>query len=236
MSDKKRETFISKLKGKEKEEFYRKQRLAIQERKEARLKLHKEAEKKAKEILPEILAAKIIEETHGENFRPTMDTVVKLRSLVGKGMSLNDIRKRYFSSVSQAHWDKVTRWMFKDTVPNAEALGIDIFKTQLNYKKQLKKRIRDLKREIRSYKLSEKAVPTKLHMLIAEAEEKIYRIEMDVADSLKNLEVVGDKARNTAINIHMATPRPKKKEDDDDNEIIEVKDVERVSLSDLTGD
>lgn len=211
----------------QKEAHYEKIRQAHARGKAERQALQVKAQAEAERLLPQILAHQIIESLHGDNFSPSIETVGKLRALVESGLTLQEMRSKHFASVEQKVWEKITRFMFKDSVAHAEDLGIDILHSRRKYIGELESRIRSVNKEIKRLKKEGKPIPASLYTLKAQAQDRKFEISLEMSETLHKLGVVGDKAKAAQINIHMNTPRPKS------DAAIDV--TPKVSLADLVG-
>lgn len=205
----KRETYITRLSPEEKKLHYAKMAAGIRDNAVKKRKLLSDAAKEAQVLLPKLIAERIIEETVGENFNPSMETITKLRSFINSGISLTDMRRKFFSSVDQKTWDKLTRFMFKDAIPNTESLGIDIIKVQQTFIKSLESRKKDLLKEIKGLKKANRVIGPDYYRLLSGIEQKLYETQISFGEHLTNtLEVVGDKVKAATINLNFGTPRP----------------------------
>lgn len=200
--------FYANMTAEEKAAHYEKVKQATRERHARKRQALLEATEEAKTLLPQILAHKIIEETHGPEFNPSLETIERLRMMLEQGLSVKEMRTKFFKEVPQATWEKMTRFMFKDEVAHAEDLGMNLSNARRSYIKTLEKRIKTLRKEIKLYKKEKKPITSLLSQLHS-AEDRKFTLEMEFNENLHKLGIVGDKAKAASINIHMNVPRPK---------------------------
>lgn len=259
---KKKETFISKLSGEEKEAYYKRLRQNNVKKWAEKRELKKKAAIKAKALLPDLLveqllAKQIMEETKGENFQPTLGTIQKLREIVASGTTLAEARKKYFSTLSKSYWEKLTRFLFQDAIPNAEAHGIDIIGSRMKYIRsqknliaELEKQNRNIKKEIKELKKNKKdakadgeqasilaqfekslssanVLYAKNLHQISNIREKVLTMELEVGEGMKKMDLIGDKQKAANVSIHFSTPRPKS------DDAVDVTPKDTIRLEDL---
>ena len=177
--------------------------------KEKREKL--EAAKRAAEaLLPHVLAEQMKNEIEGKDFKPSPETINRLRALVDKGLTLKQLKDDYFKDVDNVVWQKIVRFLFQDQVANAEDLALRLIESQKRLLKELGKQLKDIKKQKREQMKQKKDI-SGLSRLQLQLTEKIFQLQVNVNEAMLNLGVVGEKQKAASINIHMSVPRPEKK-------------------------
>lgn len=170
-------------------------------------KLKMSAEEKAREMLPELLARDMIAEKTGE-FRPSEETLMKLRDLISKGYTVEQMRSGPFRGLEQKVWDSIIKHLFKNHVGQIEDLGITLIQSRKLAMSRLQKRARMIRKEMKEWKKSGKRVPPKLFSELGACEDKIHSIEVELTKTLYQVEAVGEKAKAPSITLNFGTPRP----------------------------
>jgi hypothetical protein len=242
-STEKRETFIDKLSGDEKKKFYERNARLKREKKNEKANTFKEARK----LVPRVLAEQLAEEMVGGNFRPSNQTIAKLKKILSSGYTLEEAKKKFFTEVSQKHWGSITVWLFKESVPNKEAVGFDIVNSRMLYIKSQQRVVKDLEKQTRSLKKDVKAMRLEVSdmksftagdeqmekdrakevsslygsiersnieinvnlMRIAKVRKDILKLEIEVAEGMKKVDLIGERSAAASINIHNHIERPK---------------------------
>ncbi len=182
-----------------------KRRAKLEEKK----KLRMSAEEKAKELLPELIAKDYI---RSADWRPSDNMLQKLRELVGKGYSIDDMRNGPFRDLDEKTWSSVIKHLFKDQVGQIEALGISLLQSRKEALARCKKRARMIKKEMRVFKTQGKPVPPKYFTELGAVEDKQHAIEVELMKTLHHVEAVGEKSKAASITMNFSTPRPKPSE------------------------
>lgn len=172
-----------------------------------------EATEKAKEMLPEIIAQQMLLEDNPE-YKPSSDMIGKLRTLMDKGYTVEQMRQGAFRQLSDKSWQKLLKFLFKDHIAQVEDVGLELITKKKQMVSMLKKRVRIIKKELRAYKAEKKFVPPALLKVLGETEDKLMEIELDMANTLHKIGAVGEKSKAASINIYTSTPRPRKPEDE----------------------
>lgn len=187
---------------------------ARKEKAEIRKEMKAKAQKEAEEMVPMMLAEQIKNEIDGRNFKPSVETLEKLRSIVDKGMTVKEIRKKYFAGIEPTVWDKIVKMLFRDQVANAEQLGIQVLNSQQAHMKVLEKQLRSLKSEKRRLKKEKQTIPPAMFSMENKLSEQIFQLQIDVNQAMLSLGVVGEKqkAGGVNVNVNFARPAPAEKE------------------------
>jgi hypothetical protein len=210
MSDlKKRPAYLDTLSPEERAAHIKKMQLARVEARTKKLQENNELQKKAMEILPEIVAQSILRESLDENWEPAHEMVEKFRLLTEKGYTIDELRAGHFKSIDNKTWDKLIRALFKNHVPQLESLGIDIISSRQKAVKMLKRRAGMIRREMKRYRDNNKATPPALFRELSNVEDRLHDVEIELAQVLNRIGLVGDKSKSSAIHVHINTPRPK---------------------------
>jgi len=200
----KRETFISKLGPEERKEFYARNARLMREKAEENRKAKIALKKQAEELQPMILAQQIMEQTSGDNFNPTVETILKLREIVQSGISLAEARQKYFRTITDKYWGKLTTMMFKDSVPNSEALGIDIIKARTDFIKASRNQIKQIEKQNVSLKKEIKLSKKDLRALRLASLETLPDTDKKILEKKEN-SLLSSIAGNNALyaqNLH----------------------------------
>lgn len=203
--------FYNKMTPEERKAFYIQAEEKRRLRRERNTKVLNEARQKAKDILPELLAQELLM-SNDQDYTPRGETLEKLRGLLDAGLTMEEMRKKHFHSMSDAGWEKLTKFLFKHHIHHAEDLGLDIITVRNRHRQILKTRIREIERDLKLLRKQEKIPPLGLRQMKAEAEAELMKLEMDVAKNLHGIGVVGDKAKAASIHVHLSTPRPSQKD------------------------
>jgi len=169
-----------------------------------------EVEKKAQALLPVMFAEQLKSQIDGRDFSPNQETIQRLRFLMDRGMTIKEMRGKYFSDIEQAIWDKILKFLFRDQVANTEELALSILNSQQKLLKDMERQLKSVKREVRGYKKRKDSIPMLVLGMELKLSEKIYALKVNVSEAMLNLGVVGEKQKNASINIHMSVPRPEK--------------------------
>lgn len=73
----------------------------------------------------------------------------------------------------------------------------------------LKRRAGMVKKEMKRYRDKEKYIPPALFRELSHVEDRLHDVEIELAQVLTKIGVVGDKNKQGSINLHIHTPRPK---------------------------
>jgi hypothetical protein len=179
---------------------------------EMRRKQKEEILAKAQALVPNLLAEEIKNQITGRDFKPSIEVTEKLRALVDQGVTLKEMRSKYFREIDQSVWDKIVKYIFRDQVVNAEDLAIRLLQSQQTYLKALRKQLKGVAKEKRICKKEKRQVSPNLMRLELSLSERIFQLESDISTAMLNLGVVGDKQKAGIVNIHMNIPRPVKQE------------------------
>jgi hypothetical protein len=179
---------------------------------ERRRKQKEEILAKAQALVPNLLAEEIKNQITGRDFKPSIEVTEKLRALVDQGVTLKEMRSKYFREIDQSVWDKIVKYIFRDQVVNAEDLAIRLLQSQQTYLKALRKQLKGVAKEKRICKKEKRQVSPNLMRLELSLSERIFQLESDISTAMLNLGVVGDKQKAGIVNIHMNIPRPVKQE------------------------
>jgi len=201
--------WLQNLTPEQKIEHYKKLRAAQQEAAVKRMQLKNETNAKAMELLPEMVANSILQEANDGNWEPPHEIIEKVRLLTDKGYTIDEMRQGHFKTVDSKIWDKVIRGLFKNHVPQLESLGIDIITSRQKAVRMLRRRAGMIKREMKSYREEKKHTPPALFRELSNVEDRLHDVEIELAQVLNRIGLVGDKNKSSAIHIHMSTPRPK---------------------------
>lgn len=168
---------------------------------------------KAQELLPELMAQDILK-AETDNYTPSQGTIDKLKSLQDSGLNFEQIRKKYFSQVSDSGWHKLTKFVFKSQIEQPEDLGLDLISAKKKHLGMLDRRVKMLKKELKQLRKAKKegksllTSTNELMKMLAVAEDKFMEMEMDFAKTLHSIGAVGSKVKSASIHIHSSIPRP----------------------------
>lgn len=213
--------------------FYRRNGEIARERTEQRKREREQAEREAKQLLPKLLAEQMSQDIaakeNDRDYVPNRETLTKLRSFMESGLTIEEMRSQYFGGLTEKSWQRLMKFLFKDSVGQVEDLGLEILSVKKKHLTKLDSRARQLRKEIRAYKLEKKHAPPALYKLLSETENEALKIEMDVSKVLHSLGAVGEKASAPTMHLHFSTPRPK-----DDGKEVKGETVEIPTLDSLT--
>lgn len=202
MSPEERKAFFERILEK------RKATMAARKAKESELRV------KAEEMAPIILAQEIIREGN-ENQRPPQAVIEKLKGLLSEGMTLDEMRKKIFPNSGEKAWNNLTKWLFQDHAPNAEALGLDILSVRRRAMRNTKAYLREIRREIKITKDEAKKKGKRYEILglldrKRQAEKDLANMELDIAKVLHTVGAVGSKAKGGGggVTLNFSIPRP----------------------------
>jgi hypothetical protein len=170
--------------------------------------LRKEAEK----MVPRLFAEDLKSEIEGNDWKPSEETRQKLSLLVDQGLTIKELRLKYFSGVSQIVWDKIIRDLFKRQVANEDDLGLRLLQSQQVHLKALQQQLRSVQKDSKQHRKNKEPVPHSLRKMELDLTERIYQLNISVSEAMLKLGVVGEKQKAANINIHMNIERPKAKE------------------------
>lgn len=174
------------------------------------------AKEKAKSLLPELIAADLLL-AEGENYTPRQSTIDKIKSILKDNpkLTMEDMRKRYFSAMSDRGWEKLTKALFKSHLSHVEDLGLEILQVKKDAIRVLEKRIRMLNKEIKNARKYQKAnnlqirAPSSVLEFLVDCEKELLKIKLDVSKAIHSVGAVGEKNKTSgAIHIHTTIPRP----------------------------
>lgn len=210
------ENFFSKMTPEEIKEFHaqagRKRAVILARKREEKAEMLK----KAKELVPEMMAYDLAaEEYDRENWVPKQETIDKIKFLMTKNFTIEEMRVKFFSKLKDETWHKLMKYVFKSHVSQSEDLGAELVKAKDKSVKMIKARIRDIKKEVKEFRKGNpgKLVPTSLRALLAADENRLADLTMDYAKTLVQVGAVGEKSKSPSLHIHMGNvPRPEKKE------------------------
>lgn len=182
---------------------------------EAKKAKQREMHAKAEELVPEVLAYDIASrELKNDSWIPKQETIDKIKLLLKKNFSIEEMRTKYFRGVSDETWHKVMKYVFKSQASQPEDLGAQIFQAKQRAVSELKKQVSLINKQIKEYKKERetKIIPQYLLKAKSELTMKLVEVETDVARTFHNIGAVGDKSKSPSIHVHVATPRPTKQE------------------------
>jgi predicted DNA-binding protein YlxM (UPF0122 family) len=168
---------------------------------------------KAKSLLPEVLAYDLAHEEMGkENYVPKQEVIDKLKVMLSKNLTIEQVRSRYFPQIKDDAWHKLMKFVFKSQVSQSEDLGAQIVKVKTEAIKRIKQRLRMYKKEIKVYKAEKntRLTPVSLLTLVKDSENELMAIELDVSTTLFRVGAVGEKSKSPSLHLHVTTPRPTK--------------------------
>lgn len=206
--------YFKNMSPEEKKAWYAEQAEKRKKTLAAKAEAMRTAREKAKAMLPELLAQDMLM-AEQDNYHPRQETLDKLRGLINSGLTMEQMRSQYFKGMTDKGWEKLTKFLFKSHHVNAETIGLDILSVKQQLMKTLKARVKSYKREIKTYREENKGkkgrsrfVPISLMNMLAQAEDELFRVEMDYAKAVQHLGVVGDKSKTPSVVIHTTVPRP----------------------------
>ena len=173
---------------------------------EEKRKLKMSAEEKARELLPELIAKDMI---RAADWKPSDEMLQKLRGLVEKGYSIDDMRNGPFRNLDDKSWQSIVKHMFKDQVGQIEALGVSLLQSRKEALARCKKRARAIRKEMKFFKKTNKPIPPKYFTELASAEDKLHAIEVELMKTLHHVEAVGEKSKAASITVNLNTSRPR---------------------------
>lgn len=188
---------------------------------------------KAEQMLPEVLAQDLLL-LDNDQYTPRPEVLSKIKDLMDSGLSMEQLRKKHFSSMSEKGWDRLTKHLFKGYVATREDLGVRLAQSQEKHLASLEKHIKMIRKEIKlakkwsQEKYGNSKAPVSLieQLTIALKEHREY----DMAWSKTVTQVAMDTGKtktSASIHIHTSIPRPKPAEKE-----IEAK---ATRLDDLIG-
>lgn len=210
------QVFFSKMTPEELTEWYK---VNAAKRKEtmARKRAEKLAlQEKAKSMLPEVLALEIANsEIQKDSFIPKQETIDKLKLMISKSMSTEELRSKHFPRISDQTWHRLMKFVFKSQVSGPEDLGAELMRAKSNQLTRLKKALRGIKKQMKFYTIEtgKKTLPAYLLQMERDYLKEIMELEMDVPKVLAQIEAVGEKSKSPSLHLHMKTPRPPKEDE-----------------------
>jgi len=207
--------FLNNLTEEQKLEHYKKSAIKRKETYKKKHAAQEELRERARTLLPELVAAEILaDEVKDANWIPKQDTIDKLKSLMTKNMTTDQMRAKYFKNIKDDTWHKLMKFAFRSSVTHVEDIGNAVFQARETNHKRLEKSLKEIEQQIRYYKKEKgtKIIPAYLldskHKLIM----RIAELSNDYATVLHKTGVVGEKGKSPTLHLHMTTPRPGKKE------------------------
>lgn len=164
------------------------------------------AEERAKEMLPELIAKDMM---RSADWKPSDEMLQKLRNLVSKGYSIDDMRNGPFRNLDDRSWASIVKHLFKDQVGQIEALGISLLQSRKEAIVRCKKRAREIRKQMKIFKKAKNPVPPKYFTELGAVEDKLHAIEVELMKTLHHVEAVGEKSKAASITMNFNTPRPK---------------------------
>lgn len=170
---------------------------------------------KAEAMLPEVLAQDLLL-LDNDQYTPRPEVLSKIKDLMDSGLSMEQLRKKHFSSMSEKGWDRLTKHLFKGYVATREDLGVRLAQSQEKHLKALEKHIKMIRKEIKIAKKFSKEKYGNVKAPVSLIEQlsmalKEYR-EYDMAWSKTVTQVAMDTGKtktSASIHIHTSIPRPK---------------------------
>lgn len=207
--------FLSKMTPEEIKEWRAnnkiKQRETLKKKTEARLAL----EAQARDLIPEIMATTMIADiSEDKNWIPKQETIDKFKSLLGKNLTTEKIRSRYFKSINDDTWHKLMKYVFKSQVSQSEDLGAELMRSRDTQIKALKRSIADVKRQKKIFteETGKKLIPAYLMQMEHDLRKELVTLQVDISKTLYQIQAVGEKSKSPSLHLHVSTPRPKKEE------------------------
>lgn len=190
------------------------------QRRRIEVKAEKEKErtnaiKQAQALLPELIAREVMAGDSTKEYRPSNETLHKLRVLISKGCGIQEMRQGPFRSLSDKHWQALTKFLFKDHYSQGEDLGLMMIKSRQVAVKDTKSRIGMLKRQIKWHKTEYPKLPCPIGLIemLGREQKYLHEIEVEMAKTMHNINIVGEKAQSAGLTIIMNTPRPPKQQE-----------------------
>ena len=168
---------------------------------------------KAKALVPSMLAYDLLnDEVKKDNWIPNQELIDKVKVLLKKDMPMEELRSKYFATVSDKTWHQLMKFVFKSQVNNSEDLGAEIMRVKLNTTNRLKKQLRDITKQMKHFKEEKKTkiIPAYLMQMKRDVEMDLIKIEQDVASTLFKVGAVGEKSKSPSFIVNMRITRPDK--------------------------
>lgn len=220
--------WLNALTPEEKKEHY----ASIARKRKAYAADRKELKNKAKEIVPQLLAQRMIERIDKEAQLP-QELVNTIRDMVEKtNMAPDEVIKKILPYASLETIENLERKLFKARVSSTEVVSNRVEHTRIQQLKTLKLRRRRAKQQIKYWKKEnkdKKVIPQYLMNALERAEDAVMELEIQVGSFHKEMGVVGEEKKGSqVVHIHTSIPRPEPK-------TVTV-DVPVQKLGDLIGD
>ncbi len=170
----------------------------------------------ARDLVPEVIAHDLMaEEIQKENWTPKQETIDKLKLLINKGLTVEEMRTKYFTGIKDDTWRRMMKFVFKSHTPDPESLGLRLELALEQSRLQILAQLKEIEQQIRLHKREKntKLIPNWLLVMKQEREDKLLEVMQSVAKTLNEINAVGEKSKNPSVHIHVATPRPKKPEE-----------------------
>lgn len=229
--------FLDSMSPEQKKAFYESNRAKAKARAEAKRQEREAVERQAKEMLPALMAEQMSQEIAmhdaDTNYVPSREILTKLRTFKDSGLTTDEMRSRFFKDLTDRSWQRLMKFLFKDHVGQVEDLGLDILNAKKKALSTLEARRRTLRKEIKHAKKNGKAPPPAFFKLLADAEDRIMTLEMDVSKTLHSLGAVGEKSGAASLHLHFGTPRPKPEQEEKSVEGTVVPPTNAASLDAL---
>lgn len=211
------EFFFDKLTPEERAAHYERTRQKSKETRARKAAERAEMIRKAQDLVPELIAHDIAAgATSNENWTPKQETIDKIKELTAKGLTVEEMRRKYFRGIKDSTWQKLMQFVFKSQVSKADGdLGVDILAKRDEQRKIIKRQLTDIEQQIRAHRkeTKKKTIPAWLMHMKIEREDRLMQVEQEVAKILHSIGAVGDKSKAPSLNINITAPRPKKNED-----------------------
>lgn len=205
--------FLSKMTPEEVKEWRanskKKQKETLEKKKQERLALEAEA----RSLIPEILATNMIADiSDDKDWIPKQETIDRFKSLLGKNLTTEKIRSRYFKTINDETWHKLMKYVFKSQVSQSEDLGAELMRSRDAQVKSLKRAIADVKKQKKIYtqETGKKLIPAYLMQMENDLRKELVTLQVDISKTLYQIQAVGEKSRSPSLHLHIKTPRPEK--------------------------
>jgi hypothetical protein len=213
------EFFFDKMTEEEKIQWRKDSLRKAQETRDKKKALEAERRKKAEELIPHLLAEDLLM-IENESYTPRESTLNKVRELLtDPKLTFEELKRKYFSNMSQKGWEKLTKFLFAHQVSNIEDLGNQILQSRYRAIEAIKKDIRTVKREIKmSRELSfeknkKKMANPKLLEMKFDLEKRLMEYQLDVDKTLHTVKFANEKKSGAlSLHIHNQIPRPQPKD------------------------
>ncbi len=170
---------------------------------------------KARALIPEIMAHELMaEDMDNPNWTPKQDLIDKIKSLINRGLTIDEMRAKHFKGVKDSNWERITKFVLKSINPTPESSALDIRAAFEATVITLRKRVDEIKKEIKLFKKEnpKKNVPAYLLSMKYDAEDRFLMVTESSHKSMHQVGGVGEKSKAPVIHFHSSTPRPTKEE------------------------